>query len=155
VDAARKDGANVVTGGERFTPGGAHQSEAYFYRPTILSNVKEGMRIVDEEQFGPVLPVLKYSDVDDAIERANDTEFGLGSSVWTADPNSEQALEVADRLEAGSTWINDHASNHESSPFGGMKGSGIGRENGGEIGLKEFVEMKTVKVTKKRYGGRG
>jgi acyl-CoA reductase-like NAD-dependent aldehyde dehydrogenase len=148
VADAVKDGATVVAGGKRFDPTGSNP-DAYFYQPTIIGGAKEGMRIVDEEQFGPVIPILKYSSVDDAIERANATEFGLGGSVWTSDPEGA-GVEVANQIDSGMVWINDHMGNHPSAPFGGVKMSGIGREGGGTIGLQEFVDMKAIKITKKK-----
>lgn len=137
VEDAVRSGATVAAGGSPINKDGG-----YYFQPTILSNVTEGMRIVDEEQFGPVLPVLKYSDVNDAVARANNTTYGLGSSVWGS--NADEAAEVGLRLEAGMTWINTHLASVEQAPFGGIKASGVGREGGGQIGLKEFVDMKTV-----------
>jgi acyl-CoA reductase-like NAD-dependent aldehyde dehydrogenase len=151
VADAKAKGGKVVAGGERFFPNG--EAGAFFYKPTIVSNVAEGAKVVDEEQFGPVMPVLKYKTVDEAIARANDSEYGLGASVWTADPHGE-GVRVANQLDAGMTWINDHLDLHPSVPFGGVKQSGVGREGGGAIGLKEFVEMKTMKVTKVSYGAK-
>ena len=151
VADAKAKGGKIVAGGERFAPNG--EAGGYFYKPTIVSDVAEGVKIVDEEQFGPVLPVIKYKTVDEAIARANDSEYGLGSSVWTADPEGE-GVRVANQIEAGMTWVNDHLVLHPSAPFGGIKQSGVGREGGGAIGLKEFVEMKSVKVTKVSYGAK-
>ena len=142
VNDAIKDGGVVVAGGAA----AADPKGGYFFQPTIISNVAEGSRIVDEEQFGPVLPVLKYRTVEEAIARSNNTDYGLGSSVWGSD--QEQARAVGLKLEAGMTWINDHMSGGEQFPFGGIKGSGIGVEGGGQLGLKEFVDIKAVKVPK-------
>jgi len=103
--------------------------------------------VVDEEQFGPVIPIMKYSTVEEAVKRANDTDFGLGGSVWGANP--DEANNVALKVDSGSVWVNDHLASHESAPFGGIKQSGIGNEGGGTIGLKEFVDMKTMKMAKK------
>lgn len=141
VNDAVQSGARVAAGGSPLDKDGG-----YYYEPTILANVTEGMRVVDEEQFGPVLPVLKYSDVNDAVQRANDTKFGLGSSVWG--PNSVEATRVGMGLDAGMTWINTHLVLPEGAPFGGVKASGVGREGGGKIGLKEFVDMKSVVAAK-------
>jgi len=141
VADARARGANVIAGGQRV----ATETGGYFYAPTIVRDVTEGMRIVDEEQFGPVLPVIKYSSVEDAVRRANDSDFGLGASVWTADPTG-RGVDVARELEAGMTWINDHLAQPDTLPFGGIKTSGIGREGGGEIGLKEFCDMRTLTI---------
>ena len=103
------------------------------------------VRVVDEEQFGPVLPVMKYSSVGEAVARANNTNFGLGASVWG---ESGEANRVALQVESGNVWVNDHMASHDTVPFGGIKGSGIGNEGGGTIGLKEFVDMKTMKFSK-------
>merc|ERR1719310_2279966 len=102
---------SIVTGGQKFAPTG--NNDAYFYEPTIVADAKEGMRLVDEEHFGPVLPVIKYSDVNDAIRSANSTEYGLGGSVWTSDPQGKGA-EVAAQIDSGLVWINSHiAGMHE------------------------------------------
>jgi acyl-CoA reductase-like NAD-dependent aldehyde dehydrogenase len=140
VEDARKHGARIVTGGERV--GG----DGYFYRPTIVSEIADGVRLVDEEQFGPVLPVVPYRDVDDAVERANATHFGLSGSVWSADP--DKAAEVAGRLECGSAWVNQHMAVTPYLPFGGAKWSGIGVENG-RWGLLGFTEIQVLNVARK------
>lgn len=113
----------------------------YFIRPTIVRDVAEGTRIVDEEQFGPVLPVIRFDDEGDAIARANKSDYGLGGSIWSS--NLERALTLADQLEAGTVWINKHAELDPSIPFGGAKQSGIGTELG-QDGLKEFTQLKVV-----------
>jgi acyl-CoA reductase-like NAD-dependent aldehyde dehydrogenase len=102
VDDARTRGARVATGGIRMDRPG------YFFQPTIIAEAVEGMRVVDEEQFGPVMPVIRFSDVDDAVSRANATEYGLGASAWSSDP--VRAEQVADRLVAGQAWVNTHQS---------------------------------------------
>ena len=124
--------------------GGKH-ADGYFFAPTVLKDVDDSHRIVSEEQFGPVIPVIKYQTVDEAVRRANDTNFGLGGSVWG---EVEKANEVAMELDSGAVWVNDHGENHFSIPFGGVKGSGIGKEGGGVIGLKEYVDMRTMKIRK-------
>jgi acyl-CoA reductase-like NAD-dependent aldehyde dehydrogenase len=139
VEDARDAGAVVHTGGRPRDGGG------YFFEPTILSGVAEGVRIVDEEQFGPALPVLTYTDLDDAVERANATTFGLSGSVWSSDPAA--ATEVAGRLECGTAWVNQHLAITPFTPFGGAKWSGIGVENG-PWGLLGFTEIQTVNVKK-------
>merc|ERR1712032_1490540 len=101
VEDAKNRGATIHTGGERLDRPG------YFYPPTIISGVAEGAKIVDREQFGPALPVMKFSHVDEVIARANDTNYGLGASVWTSDP-SGLGVEVASRIEAGTVWINQY-----------------------------------------------
>jgi acyl-CoA reductase-like NAD-dependent aldehyde dehydrogenase len=133
VTDAVAHGATVAAGGKRI------EGPGYFYQPTILSDVSDGVRIVDEEQFGPALPVVEYIDVDDAVRRANSGEFGLGSSVWSADPARANA--VADRIDAGMSWINTHLVLSPAFPFGGAKWSGIGVE-GGLRGLEAFTELQ-------------
>jgi acyl-CoA reductase-like NAD-dependent aldehyde dehydrogenase len=140
VDDARQHGARIVLGGEPLGGGG------YFYPPTLVTGLAEGVRLVDEEQFGPALPILTYRDVDDAIERANRTMYGLSGSVWSADP--ARATEVAGRLECGTAWVNQHMAMQPNVPFGGAKWSGIGVENG-PWGLLGFTELQTVNVAKK------
>lgn len=148
VEDAKKAGARVVAGGQRFSPNGKY---GYFYEPTVLADVKEGTRIVDEEQFGPVIPLLKYSDVEDALGRANDTDFGLGGSVWTND--LERGAQLASRIQAGVKGVNAHPGSGPGTPFGGVKQSGIGRE-GGTIGLKEFVDVTTLRIAKVGIAGK-
>jgi acyl-CoA reductase-like NAD-dependent aldehyde dehydrogenase len=117
----------------------------YFFEPTILSGLSDGTRIVDEEQFGPALPVVAYRDLDDVIERANATHFGLSGSVWSADP--DRAAQVAVQLECGTAWVNNHLALAPHQPFGGFKWSGIGVENG-PWGLAEFTERQVVHRSK-------
>ncbi|SFS14874.1 phenylacetaldehyde dehydrogenase [Agrococcus baldri] len=128
VEDAKARGGRVLVGGEpdRDAPG-------WFYPATLVDGLDDDADLVKEEQFGPALPILKYSDVDDAIERANRGEAGLGASVWSADP--ARAREVASRIQSGSVWINSHGTIHPMAPFGGVKGSGYGLEFGVE-GLK-------------------
>jgi acyl-CoA reductase-like NAD-dependent aldehyde dehydrogenase len=139
VDDARKHGAKFLSGGK---PVGG---PGHFFEPTIVGEVSDGTRIVDEEQFGPALPVIRYRDVDDAIERANATHFGLGGSVWGSD--LAKASEVASRLESGTSWVNTHLALQPNTPFGGAKWSGIGVENG-PWGLMGFTEIQTFHVSK-------
>ena len=119
--------------------------DGYFFEPTILTGVADGARIVDEEQFGPALPVITYRDVDEAVERANATQFGLSGSVWSAD--AERAAEVAEQLECGTAWVNTHLALAPHQPFGGFKWSGIGVENG-PWGLLGFTELQVVHRSK-------
>lgn len=135
VDDAKARGGKVLLGGApRPGPG-------YFYPVTFISEVTDGMRLVDEEQFGPVLPIMRYSDVDDAIRRANGTEFGLDASVWGTDRARLNA--VAERLEAGTVFINKHADIAPHVPFGGIKCSGLGVEFG-EEGLEAYTTIKVI-----------
>ncbi|MDE3160978.1 MAG: aldehyde dehydrogenase family protein, partial [Acidobacteriota bacterium] len=105
----------------------------------------DGVRLVDEEQFGPALPVMPYKDIDEAVRRANSTTYGLSGSVWGTD--SDQAAEVAKQLECGSAWVNQHLAIAPNLPFGGAKWSGIGVENG-PWGLLGFTEIQVVNVAK-------
>ncbi len=133
---------DAVAHGATATVGGhAMDRPGYFFEPTILTGLSDGTRIVDEEQFGPALPVIAYRDVDDVVNRANATHFGLSGSVWGGD--SERAADVAARLECGTAWINTHLALGPAQPFGGFKWSGIGVENG-PWGLAEFTEVQAV-----------
>ncbi|SIR73349.1 aldehyde dehydrogenase family protein [Microbacterium sp. RURRCA19A] len=128
VADAKASGARVVLGG-----GPASDLGELFYRTTIVADITDGVALVDEEQFGPVLPVIRYRDVEQAIASANGLDVGLGASVWSSDRDA--AREVAARLQAGTVWINSHGGVHPLVPFGGVKGSGYGLEFGVE-GLK-------------------
>ncbi|MGE0409601.1 MAG: aldehyde dehydrogenase family protein, partial [Amphiplicatus sp.] len=128
--------------GARITAGGyALNRPGYFIAPTVVADIHEGTRLVDEEPFGPILPILSFKTVDEAVARANASRFGLGGSVWTRDV--KRGAEIAARLEAGFTWVNHHVGTTRDLPFGGMKESGIGR-NGGAIGVKSDMEAQVV-----------
>jgi len=139
VEDARKHGARIVTGGKPLA------AKGYFYAPTIVADISDGTRLVDEEQFGPALPIIAYRNVEDAIERANATHYGLSASVWSSNP--EKAAEVARELECGTAWVNQHLAIAPNLPFGGAKWSGIGVENG-PWGLLGFTEIQVVNVSK-------
>ncbi|MFC4006964.1 aldehyde dehydrogenase family protein [Nonomuraea purpurea] len=132
----------AVTAGARVAVGGlAPARPGYFYAPTVLTGAREGMRVVDEEQFGPVLPVLTYREVDEAVARANAGPFGLSGSVWGGD--AARAESVARRLECGTAFVNDHLTVAPHLPFGGWKMSGLGVENG-PWGLDQFTQPQVV-----------
>ncbi|WP_293770618.1 aldehyde dehydrogenase family protein [uncultured Corynebacterium sp.] len=128
VKAAKDSGARILIGGDP-----DYDAPGYFFPTTLVADIDPDNPLVVEEQFGPALPIIKYDDLDWAIEQANRLDVGLGSSVWSS--NRERALEVAQRLEAGTTWINSHGSVDPRVPFGGIKSSGYGVEFGTE-GLK-------------------
>jgi len=139
VDDARANGARVLCGGARLDHPG------FFYPPTLVADVTDGHRLVDEEQFGPVLPLIAYRDVEDVLKRANAGDMGLGGSVWG--PDVEQAQALASRLESGVAWVNCHAQIQPNTPFGGSKMSGFGVEFGLE-GLLEFTGQQLLFVRK-------
>jgi succinate-semialdehyde dehydrogenase/glutarate-semialdehyde dehydrogenase len=130
-------GARTLTGGKRLDGGG------YYFQPTVLANVRPGMPAYHEETFGPVAAVIRVQDAEDALRVANDTDFGLGSSIWTADV--ERAKKLAERVEAGLVFVNGLVASDARLPFGGVKRSGYGRELG-SYGIKEFVNIQTVWV---------
>ncbi len=139
VEDAREKGARILAGGH------AIEGDGYFYAPTIIADARPGMRVVDEEQFGPALPVIRYTDLDDAIAQANASDNGLGGSIWTSRPAEAAALAL--RLECGSVWINEHGAIQPDAPFGGVKQSGVGVEFG-MYGLEEYLSLQTVKIMK-------
>ncbi len=138
IEDAKKEG-NVIAGGE------FPDKPGYFIRPTIVRDIKEGSRLVDEEQFGPVLPVMSFADESEAVERANASAWGLGGSVWSANP--ERAYALAEQMDTGTVWINKHAELDPTIPFGGAKMSGLGNELGQE-GLQEFTQQKIINMAK-------
>lgn len=139
IEDARQNGTIIAGGDLPDRPG-------YFIRPTIVRDIPEDSRLVQEEQFGPVLPVLKYTDLQDAIGRANDCMYGLGGTVWS--PNLDRAYEVASQIESGTVWVNKHLDLPFDVPFGGAKQSGMGMELGGEEGLAEFTQRRIVNMAK-------
>ena len=125
--------------------GGTVPEKGYFIRPTIVRDIQDGTRLVDEEQFGPVLPVIKYSDPEDALARANASPYGLGASVWSSNPARAQAL--AERMDAGTVWINKHSDLAPGIPFGGAKESGIGVEMS-EESINEYTQLQVINAAR-------
>lgn len=138
IEDAKKSG-KVIAGG------GTHDKPGYFIRPTIVRDITDGSRLVDEEQFGPVLPVIKYSDPQDAVARANASPYGLGGSIWSSD--TDRAYALATQMSSGSVWINKHADLAPNIPFGGAGLSGLGTELG-EEGLLEFTQLQIINMAK-------
>jgi acyl-CoA reductase-like NAD-dependent aldehyde dehydrogenase len=132
---AQENGACLVAGGERLKGAG------YFYPPTLVTEISDQECLVTEEHLGPLLPILPFREVDEAVARANDSPFGLCGSVWTND--LERGCALAARLECGTSAVNRHGDYHPAAPFGGMKWSGLGRENG-KTGLEGCMEMQVV-----------
>ena len=141
VADAVKRGAQILAGGKR--PEGAAYEKGFFYLPTLLVDVPDDARIAQEECFGPALPVFKVKDWEEALARANNSVYGLGSSVWSRDLSA--ALRAAERLESGYTWINSAQIIYDELPFGGVKWSGLGKEHGSEA-LDYYLETKSVVV---------
>lgn len=137
VERGREEGATIKFGGEQ----PESLPEGSFIKPTVLTDVSNEMQVVQEEIFGPVVSVLPFSSEAEAIELANDTDYGLVAAVWSED--MRQCKRVADELEAGSIFINEYRTLSYASPFGGYKNSGIGRENGKE-GLDEYLQTKSI-----------
>jgi acyl-CoA reductase-like NAD-dependent aldehyde dehydrogenase len=135
----RRSGARILAGGE------PPRGPGYFFPPTIVADVDEQSRLVQEEQFGPIVPVLKFRDIDDALRRANDTRYGLSGSVWSRD--ATRAASIAAQLEVGTAWVNQHRATSATVPFGGAKESGIGRQYS-VLGLKSYMEPRVISVLK-------
>jgi acyl-CoA reductase-like NAD-dependent aldehyde dehydrogenase len=135
--------ADARAHGKVIAGGNVLDRAGYFIAPTIVRDIADNARLVQEEQFGPVLPVLKYSDIDDAVARANSTPYGLGGTVWGTD--TKRAFEVAQRVASGTVWINKHLELPPDIPFGGAKQSGFGTEMGQE-GLEEFTQSRIINI---------
>lgn len=136
---AKESGARFLSGGEPM------EGPGYFFPVTIVADIADDTRLVQEEPFGPILPVLKFTDVEDALQRANDSANGLGGSVWSGD--IEYATHLAQRLECGTAWVNNHAMIQPDAPFGGVKDSGMGVEFG-RYGLEEYTSIQTLQISK-------
>jgi succinate-semialdehyde dehydrogenase/glutarate-semialdehyde dehydrogenase len=133
-------GGELLIGGEA---GSSSSGKGYFLEPAVVAEPGDDSRLMREEVFGPVLPVLRFSDFDDAIRRANDTPYGLGSSIWTHD--ARLIHRAAQEIDAGMTWVNQIHYGYDELPFGGVKASGFGKEHGQEA-LDSYVEIKSVVV---------
>jgi len=138
IGIAQREGARCVLGGSPARPAG---SGGLFVQPTIFADVTPHMRIAQEEVFGPVLAVLRFKDLDEAVEIANDVNYGLAAGVWTE--SLRRAVRMAERLQAGTVWVNTYRSTSYTTPFGGYKASGLGRENGIEA-IREYLQVKSV-----------
>jgi aldehyde dehydrogenase (NAD+) len=138
IEQGKKEGATCLTGGER------HGTRGYFVKPTLFAGVNDEMKIAQDEIFGPVLSVLKFKNLDEIIERANNTYYGLAAAVWTRD--IAKAHKLAAKIKAGTVWVNCYDVFDAAAPFGGFKMSGLGRELG-EKGLEAYTETKTVTVS--------
>ena len=139
IEHTKRTGARLLCGGD--IPDGP----GYFIPPTLFADVADDSRLVTEEQFGPVVPILKYSDIDDAVARANATRYGLAGSVWTS--NLDRGKGVALRLEVGTAWVNQHRATSAIVPFGGAKESGLGRQYS-ELGLKSYMEPEVISIAR-------
>jgi aldehyde dehydrogenase (NAD+) len=137
IDSGRKEGARLVCGGDRVGDRG------YFVQPTVFADVKDDMTIAREEIFGPVMSIIKFRDIDDVVQRANRTDYGLAAAVWTKDISKAHA--IANSVRAGTVWVNCYDVFDAAAPFGGFKQSGMGRELG-EYGLQQYTEVKTVTI---------
>ncbi len=142
VKIAQDEGARLVAGGKPAVVEG--WPDGLFFQPTIFADVDNRMRIAQEEVFGPVLSVIRFTDDDDAVRIANDIRFGLAAGIWTQ--SMARALTMADRIRAGTIWVNNYRMTSTMSPFGGFKMSGIGRE-GGIAGMREYMEIKSVWIS--------
>jgi aldehyde dehydrogenase (NAD+) len=142
IKSGQEQGAKLECGGNRFGTRG------FFIEPTVFTNVKDDMKIAEEEIFGPVMSILKFSDVNDVVKRANRTTYGLAAGVITK--NITTALSLAHNIRAGTVWVNCYDAFSAAAPFGGFKQSGLGRECG-EYGLRQYCEIKTVTIKLPRH----
>lgn len=135
IDIGKKEGAELLTGGGRVGKKG------WFVEPTVFAGVNDDMTIAKEEIFGPVMSIMKFKNIDEVIQRANNSHYGLGAGVVTKD--IQNALKISNGIRAGTVYVNCYDIFDANTPFGGFKDSGIGRELG-EAGLKNYLESKTV-----------
>ncbi|MGB2666995.1 MAG: aldehyde dehydrogenase family protein, partial [Candidatus Acidiferrum sp.] len=137
IESGKSEKAKLLAGGKRVGEKG------YFIEPTVFADVQDNMKIAQEEIFGPVMSILKFKDINEVVERANKSLYGLAAAVWTQDIKKAHA--IADGVRAGTVWVNCYDVFDAATPFGGFKQSGIGRELG-EYGLANYTEVKTVTV---------
>ncbi|WP_306297094.1 aldehyde dehydrogenase family protein [Nostoc sp. C057] len=137
IESGMREGAEMLCGGNQVGDKG------YFIAPTVFAGVRDDMKIAQEEIFGPVMSIIKFKDIDEVIQRANATMYGLAAAVWTQDITKAHA--IANNLRAGTVWVNCYDVFDAAAPFGGFKQSGIGRELG-EYGLQQYTEVKTVTI---------
>jgi len=142
VDIAREEGGRIAVGGNT-PPLPSPLDNGFFVEPAIVTDARNDMRCAQEEIFGPVAVLVPFADEGDAIDKANDISFGLGSAVWTRDV--ARAHRVASKIEAGMVWINDHHRLDPASPWGGVKDSGVGREGGWES-FEDFTHIRSIMV---------
>jgi phenylacetaldehyde dehydrogenase len=135
IESGRKEGASIVAGGE------APSHDGYYVKPTVLADVKRTMRVVQEEIFGPVLVAQRFDDINEVAALANDTQYGLGASIWSNDLTAVHRL--IPKIRAGTIWVNVHGPVDANMPFGGFKHSGLGREHG-RVGIEMYTELKSV-----------
>jgi aldehyde dehydrogenase (NAD+) len=148
IDIARSEGATAVLGGSK---GAAPEcGTGWFVQPTIFTGVSNGMRIAQEEVFGPVLSVLRFKDEADALRIANDVRFGLAAAVWTNDIG--RAIRMSEKLQAGTVWVNTYRAVSFMAPFGGYKDSGLGRENGIDA-IRAYLQTKSVWINSGAVAG--
>jgi acyl-CoA reductase-like NAD-dependent aldehyde dehydrogenase len=140
VETAGREGADLIAGGHRTDIG---TGKGYFMEPTVFAGVTPEMTIAREEIFGPVLAAIEFGDVDEAVARANQSQYGLAAAVWTRDV--KKAHQVARRLQAGTVWVNTYNVYDTAAPFGGYKQSGFGREMG-QHAIEHYTQVKTVCV---------
>jgi aldehyde dehydrogenase (NAD+) len=142
IDIAKSEGVETVLGGSKATR--PECGDGWFVEPTVFTGVKNSMRIAQEEVFGPVLAVIPFRDQEEALEIGNDVEFGLAAGVWTED--MRRAITMSERLQAGTVWVNTYRAFSYTTPFGGYKRSGLGRENGQEA-IQGYMQTKSVWIS--------